>query len=74
MNLYQCQEKAKKDGFDSAKFWAMFPAGPVECMWLDAYMGLFNINYDGLEDSFVTVRQIDEKFPNLICSDLFFED
>lgn len=64
LNLYQCEEKAKAVGYDSMKFLAIFPNGPRECQWLDAYMGLFKI--DGL-DGFVTTRQIDEQIPDLIC-------
>lgn len=69
MNLYQCEKKAQDIGFDKAKFVALFPSGPIECKWIDAYFGLFSINVDGLRDSFVTTRQIDEMFPSLECSE-----
>jgi len=74
MNLYQCQEKAKDVGFDKAKFFAAFPAGPTECQWLDAYMGLLKVDIDGLRDGFLMVKQIDEMFPELSCSDLWIEE
>lgn len=69
MNLYQCQEKAKDIGYDSAKFVAIFPSGPIECQWLDAYMGLLKVDADGLRDSFVMARNIDEMFPDLKVSE-----
>lgn len=69
MNLYQCQEKAKDEGYDTAKFIAFFPCGPVECQWLDAYMGVFKINKPGLDDGFVMVKQIDKEYPELVCTE-----
>jgi len=74
MNLYQCQEKAKDVGFDNAKFFAAFPAGHIECQWLDAYTGLLKIDMDGLRDGFVMTKQIDEMFPDLQCSDLWIDE
>jgi len=71
MNLHQCQKKAEEIGFDNAKFWAEFPAGLVECQWLDAYMGVFKINFDGLRDGFLMVKEIDDRFPDLECSELW---
>ena len=74
MNLYQCEERAKEIGFDKARFVAIFPAGPMKCRWLDAYMGLFVIDADGLRDGFVTTREIDRQFPNLVCSEPYVPD
>lgn len=68
MNLYQCQEKAKDEGFDCATFDAEFPIGTVKCEWLDAYMGIFKIKHPGLEDGFVTVQDIDSNYPSIVCS------
>ncbi len=65
MNIYQCQEYAEKNGFDSVEFIANFPSGPKECKWLDAYFGLLTI--DGVGDGFITTKQIDEMFPDLFC-------
>lgn len=65
MNIYQEQRRAKEDGFDKAEFVALFPAGLRHCKWVDAYFGLFTI--DGLGDGFVTVEQIDDQFPDLLC-------
>ncbi len=68
MNLYQCQEKAKDVGFDSSEFYAMFPCGPVRCKWIDAYMGFLKIYMKGMNDGFLMVKDIDEKYPDLKCS------
>ena len=74
MNIFQCQHKAEDIGFDKAKFVALFPCGPVVCQWLDAYMGLFKADMEGLRDGFLMVNDIDEQFPNLICSDPYVEE
>lgn len=65
MNLYQCENYAKTNGFDSVEFIALFPAGPKKCRWLDAYFGMFQI--DGVGDGFVMTRDIDKMFPDLEC-------
>lgn len=64
MNLYQCEAKAQDNGYDSMKFIAMFPSGPTKCQWFDAYFGLFKIDD---HEGFVTTKQIDERFPELVC-------
>jgi len=69
VNLYQCENKAKEIGFDKAKFVAFFPCGPVNCQWLDAYMGLFKVDADGLRDGFVMTKQIDDEYPDLVCTE-----
>lgn len=80
MNLYQCEERAREIGYDKARFFALFPVGPMQChqlipcRWLDAYMGLFVIEVDGLRDGFVTTREIDREFPDLFCSESYVPD
>lgn len=69
MNLYQCQEAARELSYDNSTFTAIFPVGPVKCKWLDAYMGLLQIDMDGLRDGFITFREINESFPNLVCTE-----
>lgn len=69
MNIYQCQRMAKDIGFDSARFVALFPSGPAECKWLDAYFGFFEVDVEGMRGGFVTVDQIDEMFPDLVVSE-----
>ena len=66
MNLYQCENKAKDIGYDKAKFIALFPKGLVECQWADAYFGIFKI--EGMKGH-VTTRQIDNEFPDLVCTE-----
>ncbi len=73
MNIFQCEEKAKEIGFDKAKFLAIFPCGPVNCKWLDAYMGLIILDKDGMRDGFVTTRQLDQEYPNLFCSEPYID-
>lgn len=41
MSILQCQQAAKKIGFDSATFDLCGPKGRIACVWLDAYMGAF---------------------------------
>jgi len=67
MNLYQCQKEAERNGFDSLEFFAEFPSGLQLCTWMDAYMGLFEIDLPDFKGSFVTVGQIDEMYPKLKC-------
>lgn len=74
MNLYQCEAKAKEIGFDKAKFVALFPCGPVECQWLDAYMGMFIADVDGLHDGFLMTGQVDKEYPDLYCSEPYVEE
>jgi hypothetical protein len=74
MNLYQCQEAAKKVGFDSARFVATFPCGPVKCQWLDAYFGMFKADVDGLRDGFLMVKEIQKEFPDIECSEPYVGD
>lgn len=73
MNLYQCEEKAKQIGFDKARFVAVFPCGPVQCQWLDAYFGLFKADVDGLREGFLTTKQIDELYPDLYCTEPYVD-
>lgn len=68
MNLYQCQAKAQDQDYDGATFDIIVPAGTFKAKWLDAYLGLFCIDAPGMKDGFVTVRDIDQQFPNLVCS------
>ena len=74
MNLYQCQRKAEKIGFDKAKFFAVFPVGLVKCQWIDAYVGIFKVDADKLGDGFVTIDRIDQEFPDLQCTDPYIDE
>ena len=72
MNLYQCQKWAEKNAFDSAEFYANFPAGEKKCRWLDAYFGIFEI--PDIADGFLMVKDIDKMFPNLVCTPIEKEE
>ena len=61
MNIHQCEAKAQQIGYDKARFIAVFPVGPVQCQWLDAYMGILKVDADGLRDGFLTTSQIDRE-------------
>ena len=65
MTLYECERQAQEMPLGRAVFSATFPAGEKECIWLDAYMGLFRIK--GLE-GFNMTREIERLFPGLECT------
>jgi hypothetical protein len=73
MNLYQCQKWAEKNGFNTAEFYAYFPIGMMKCKWLDAYFGMFSIP-ELADKGFMMVSQIDDMFPNLICTPIETEE
>jgi len=66
LSILQCQQLAKDVSFDSATFDLCGPKGRMPCKWLDAYMGLFQI--DGSE-GFVMVSQI-QYLPDVWCENL----
>ncbi len=70
MDIFECERKAREIGFDKATFKAIFPSGIFECRWLDAYMGIFQVDADGLRDGFLMSRQANEMFPDFQCFDL----
>jgi hypothetical protein len=74
ISIHQCQRKAEEIGYNSSRFLALFPAGPEVCRWLDAYVGLLIVDEDGMRDGFVTVSQLDDMFPNLVCSEPYLAD
>jgi len=69
MNIYQCQHKAQQIGFDKAKFIAFFPAGPINCEWIDAYLGVLRIDANGLRNKAIFIWQLEKMFPDLVVSD-----
>ena len=56
MSILQCQELAKKIGFDSATFDLCGPKGEIPCKWLDAYFGMFATQSD--PDHFIMAAQL----------------
>ena len=47
MSISQCQELAKKIGFDSATFDLVGPEGKMKARWVDAYLGFFILEENG---------------------------
>lgn len=49
MNIYQCEDKAKVDGFDSVTFGLLntLTGDVLKCKWVDAHKGL--IKFEGTE-------------------------
>jgi len=66
MSIQQCESLAKKFDYDGATFDLCGPKGKLKCKWLDAYMGIFQI-----EDSkgFNMTSQF-EFNPNMWCENL----
>ena len=54
--INQCERIAKKNGFNSLAFVLHGPAGEKKCKWIDAYMGIFEI--EGLK-GLVMTRQVE---------------
>lgn len=43
MSLVECEDRAKDEGFDTATFDIVGANGTMKAKWLDAYMGMFQI-------------------------------
>ena len=48
MSILQCQQLAKMAGYNSCTFDLVGPKARVQCEWIDAYMGIFRIENEGL--------------------------
>ena len=55
MSIIECEDKAKDEGYNCATFDLVSPAGVLQCRWLDAYMGIFQV--EG-QKGFVTVGDV----------------
>jgi hypothetical protein len=66
MSVLQCQQAAKDIGFDKATFTLVGPRGELKAKWLDAYMGLFEI--EG-QEGFLMVKEF-QFMPDIYCKDL----
>jgi len=55
ININQCQELAKRIGFDCTEFDLVGPTGRIKCKWLDSYLGIFEV---GKEYGFMMASQI----------------
>lgn len=70
VSILQCQDLAKNAGFDSMPFELHGPKGMKKAKWLDAYMGLFEI--EGLE-GFVHIKDF-KYIADITCKNLGVEE
>ena len=70
LSIQQCESLVKKLGFDKATFDLCGPKGKLKAKWLDAYMGIFQI--EG-QEGFSMTRQF-EFHPDVWCENLQFGD
>lgn len=66
MTIIQCEAIAKDIGFDCATFDLCGPKGRMKAKWLDAYMGMFEIEGQA---GFILTRQV-QFAENLWCENL----
>ncbi len=65
MSIWELQEYAKDNGYNSGRFVCVSEKGFFEMQWLDAYFGLVKIlQPEPKEDGFITVKQLAEVFGN----------
>lgn len=55
LTIHQCQDLAKKVGFDKTTFDLVGPKGRLPAKWIDAYFGFFEV--EG-QEGFLSVAQI----------------
>lgn len=68
MSILQCEELAKKLGFDRVTFDLCGPKGSLSAQWVDAYMGMFRVGEDLIMASQVALAS------NLWCENIRVED
>jgi hypothetical protein len=68
MTIHQCQELAKKAGYDKTEFMLCGPKGKMKAKWLDAHFGFFQVEGN---DGIVAVQQLAFN-PDVWCEDLNF--
>ena len=66
LSINQCESIAKKMGFDHMTFDLCGPKGKRKAKWLDAYMGLFQVEGS---DGFMMTRQLEFQ-PDVWCENL----
>lgn len=59
MDIYACERKAQAEGYNTAIFDLVGPAGHVKCKWLDAYYGMF---IPEGQEGFIMSKQVPEGF------------
>lgn len=66
VSILQCEELAKDHGYNSMTFDIVGPSGSLQCKWLDAYMGMFQIIG---KDGFLMTRDF-QYAPDIYCKNL----
>lgn len=64
LSLYDCQRIAEDNGYDSLKFKIHINSKIIECKWLDAYFGMFQIIG---KEGFFTVNDMLQLYPEIKC-------
>lgn len=63
MNIWELQEYAKDNGYNTGRFLCVNEKGIFEMQWLDAYYGLVSVlQPEPKEKGFITVKQLVECF------------
>lgn len=67
ISLNECERLAQTDElFENSTFTGFFPIGEKKCKWLDAYLGMFEV--ESL-DVFLTVYLVNKRFPDLLVTE-----
>jgi hypothetical protein len=66
ISLIECREMAKEIGFDSCHFDLVGPKGKIKAKWLDAYLGLLQIDK---QKGFIMSNQL-RFFNDLWCENI----
>lgn len=59
--------KTHSEEHGTEEFMAAFPFQTCKCKWLDLHVGLFTVDHEDYEGSFVSVGAIENMLPNLVC-------
>jgi hypothetical protein len=49
------------------EFLLVLPDKSINCMWLDAYMGLLLVDMEGFKGSFITIKDVVKMSTEAIC-------
>lgn len=67
VNILQCQQIAKRLGFDKVEFDLVGPTGTLHCKWRDAYLGMFDV--EGYEETFFMAKDF-AFLPDVVCKNI----
>lgn len=68
MNLRQSEKLAQESDLFNAKFVMTTNMGDFEMTWLDPWMGCLKLKDI---EGFMTIRSLEEKFPEATCGELY---